>query len=1232
MNRTKRKISISLLSLLLLLGIVLGLGISASAAETTTKIYTTYGKYTVNGTTYNGNPSSYFNIKMHGSTTSSTATLYNGWLINWSYYYIKVEDVNIRTHKSFKLYRNGSLYSSKSLSGTGDLTLFAGSLPTGEYELQYVANVGTASSNKDYTYLFSFEVDATAPVCTLKAGGNVISSGSYTNKQVTFSATDDHSITIRAKKPGATSYVGSSTNPYTVGATEANNGWWYLYAEDNQDNKSTVYIFYMDTIAPVGKVTNSSGTTIANGGYTNKAIKYTATDDGGVSYYQVKLPGSSTWTSYTSGTALSSSYGWYTFRAVDKAGNISEEYAVYYDAVAPVGTLYGGTTVKSSGSYTNAAYVKYIASDANSGIANCYVKMPGSSSYTAYASGTQLATEGTYSFYAIDKAGNQTAVVSITLDKTKPTGTIYGGSSALSSGSYTNEAFVKFVASDNIGLSTLYVKKPSDDTFAVYSSGTQLTEEGTYRFYAVDKAGNRSDTYTVIVDRHIPEGTLYVDDDPIESGSYTNGSYIRFECSDSCFVKVPGSDSFVAYLSGTEYYKPGKYVFYAQSKAGTCSEQYILIIDRTVKSAEVSNVIGGKTNGDVMLYWEDGDSSIYAPVKSVTINGKPYAKGDVIYTIRTGVYQVVVTDAAGNVWKTEFSSEKVNIGADGKEITEDTIIANRVTVRENVIATLDGKAFTSSVVEIEGKHTLVIADGWGNVCSYQLTVVRRTPDIYYAIGNGENKTATFDKVYYFKDLVKVSIADELDTTAVFYVYDGNGKVVGQFGREQVCTLTESGSYTVKAVNHAGTSDMFRFQISRNAPKAEIAENAEKKQLIISVTESVDSESHIQSVTIYKSTDGGSTWTQLEQDDYGTVICTENDRYAFRTSGIYKVIVTDEFRTSDDAVTAIMDYAQKAPEYALVGVENGGITNGAVSFRWTDEVVVTVTKDGTVIPYESGQSLTTDGDYTITIANFDGYSQTISFTIDTVAPEVKIEGAEHGKTGNSDVKITFTEGLTVELFRNGELLGTYESGDAISAEGSYLIRLTDKAGNETVVEFTIDKTVDCTVEVTENVATVIFGENITGVLTRDGDEIDYTVGDEISAPGAYTLTVTDEVGNTAEFTFTIVEKEVEGGDESGNSNTGDTEDNNGSSNDGDNTEDGNGENGNISENGGSTENGGDGENSAGNDTESGTPDDTQPDETKDGGSAFWIIAVIAVILGLAVGVLVFFLKKHGESQW
>ena len=1250
MTKTKKRIFVSALaSLLLVLTVFFGFGaMEASAATVTTPVRTTYGNYTYDGSTYSGYPSSYFKVTMHGASTSGTSTMYNDELTSWTWYYIKVVDVDIRKHVSFKLYRNNSLYSSKSLEDDGDLTLYSGSLPDGEYRLEYVCNIGNLFSNRDYTYTYRFEVDKTAPTATLKAGGSTISDGAYTNKQVVYSATDSNTVRIRVMSPSASSYATSYNSSYTVAATSANNGWWYLYALDPMDNSTSAKSFYMDTVAPVGKVTNANGSTISNGGYTNSAVKYTATDTGGVSYLQVKTPGSSSWSSYTSGTSLSSAYGWYTFRAVDKAGNISTEYKVYYDAGVPTGTLYGGTTSKSSGSYTNASYVKYTASDSYSGIANIYVRMPNSSYYTAYSSGTQLATQGTYYFYCVDKSGNTSSTVSITLDTSKPTGTLYGGTSVISSGGSTNASYIRFVPSDNIGLSTTYVKKPGASSYVVYTSGTQFTAEGTYSFYSTDLAGNSSSTYTIILDRQIPTAQLYVDGKPIDNNSYTNGEHISFECDENCFVKLPDSETYVEYLSGVEYYKPGRYVFYGVSDAGNNTGYFTITIDRTVKTVNISNLTDGNTNGDVQITWTDGDATLYAPIKSVTINGESYTKGEVVYTIDTGVYKVVVTDRAGNTWSTEFSSTKKNImtdtlqkeyyeinDADGEffafasyesalgfakarengfvrkgewkseswdtgiamdaidaanavngeyfiykksgnpdewvayftverlnQVIEEyakvgiesyyywekapatiadgenlfaysdskNILANSVTLGDNIGATINGEEIVDTVFATEGKHLLIVSDDWGNTCEYNLTIVRVTPDIHYVVGEGNDNTVTFDRVYHFKDQVTVSISDGFDEMAMFSVYDEEGNLLGHFSIGETFILTESGTYTVESVNHAGVSEEFNLIISRNAPKVEISENTDDKQLIIEIIKSVDDESHIQTLEIYKSTDGGNTWVLVEKDDYGTVVSLENLTYKFRTTGIYKATITDEFRTGIDEVTAQHDYVQENPTGTLNGVVNNGYTNGTVTFEWDDEAIVVLTKDGTVVEYASGDELTEDGVYTLTFENFDGYKASYTFTIDKAAPVIATEGANHKESVNEDVKVFYTEeNLKAEIFKNGKSLGEYTSGNPVSADGIYRIVVSDLAGNKVEVEFTIDKTVDFAINVNDkglsNSVIATANETVTVTLLKNGEKIDYVLGSAISVPAEYTLAITDSLGNHEEISFKVVESLV-----------------------------------------------------------------------------------------------------------
>ena len=1747
-------------ALLLALGMCLfGMNVQdASALTYTTPKYETYGKTTEGDTTTSGCPSN-FTIYMHGSSSSGTGTMYNDKVIDWSYVYIKIEVSAMSAHESFKLTKDGYSFSSRTLSGNSNMTLYSGSLSSGEYELTYVGNykANLFAGRKTFTYKYRFEVDKTSPSYTLKAGTSTISSGGYTNQQIMYTASDKNFYRINYRKPTSSSYSSYYSSSYTVAATESNNGRWYFFGEDDMGNTSSTVNVYLDTVKPVGKVTTTTGTTVSNGGYTNLPFKYTATDTGGVSKYEVKKAGTSTWTSYTSGTSVSGTNGWYYFRVTDKAGNVSDEYKVYYDATVPVGTLYGGTTSKSSGSYTNASYVKYVAADNHSGIANCYVKMPGSSTFTNYASGTQLATEGKYEFYCMDKSGNRSTTVSITLDKTKPTGTLYGGTSVkgdaaftnasyikyvatdsvsgISScyvkkpgstsyasytsgsqltqegtyyfycadragnqsvtmsitldrtaptgtlyagassvgGGYTNAEYVKYVASDNLsgvsacyvkapgeteytsytsgaqltaegvysfycvdragnqsatvaitldrtrpvgtlyagtaektsgtftnasyikytasdagaGIAGVYVKKPGGSAFESYTSGTQLTaegryefysrdlagnqsdtvtitldrtlptgtlyggtavkssgaytnaeyvkyiaadslsgvancyvkapgeteytsytsgaqltaegeysfyctdrsgnksatvtivldktnpvgtlyagetakgsgtftnaeyvkyaasdsgsgvaglyvkepggsefenytsdtqltaegaysfyavdragnqsetvtitldktnptgtlyggedslssgaytnaeyvryvannnysgiancyvkmpntsyftsytsgsqltaegtysfycvskagtqsstvtitldktkpvgalyggsnyivnggytnasyvrftatdrtsmnayvkkpgsssyvaytlgtqftEEGTYSFYAIDAASNRSDTYTITLSREIPAAQLYVDGEPFDNNGYTNGSHIKFECDETCYVMLPGESSYIPYASGAEFYKPGKYVFYGISPANNHSGYYTIVIDRTEKPLIFENVLDGITSGDVVIDWEDGDPDVYAPVKTVTINGKAYEKGDTIHTIDTGEYDVYCEDAAGNVWTDNFISTKQNvltetlqkeyyeapdkdgnlfafasydnafafaverekgfvrtaewngevwdtgmamdakdsvnavngiyyiykksgnpeeevayftqerlnevfaeyaaIGiesyyyweklpstiADGENLfsysDEKTVLANQILLDENTGFLSDGELFTGTVFETEGRHILTAFDEWGNTCDYNVIVIRRAPDIYYALGEGDGNLAVFDRVYYFKSAVTVFIEDEYDEFSMFCVYAEDGSLLNCLSLGESLTLDKSGMYTVQAINHYGKSEIFTLIISIDAPETEILDKKDAKQLEIKILESTDGYADLQTLEIYKSTDGGESWILLDKDDYGTKVSLDTLIYRFRTSGMYRVVLTDAFRTGIDAVISEFEYVQADPDGTLIGVENGGFSNGEVWFEWTDEAVLTLEKDGMEIPYESGQKLSQDGHYVLTFENYDGYRVVYTFDIDTVAPEINIDGAEHNERVSADVTVEWTEeNLAGKLYKNGAYVGEYISGTVLSKDGAYRIVVTDLAGNAAEVCFTIDKTADFDINVNDkglsNSVTIAGNEELTVLLTKDGEVVEYDLGDSVTEPGTYTLNVSDSLGNTREVSFIIVKPLVQ----------------------------------------------------------------------------------------------------------
>ena len=148
--------------------------------------------------------------------------------------------------------------------------------------------------------------------------------------------------------------------------------------------------------------------------------------------------------------------------------------------------------------------------------------------------------------------------------------------------------------------------------------------------------------------------------------------------------------------------------------------------------------------------------------------------------------------------------------------------------------------------------------------------------------------------------------------------------------------------------------------------------------------------------------------------------------------MYKIILTDEFRTGDAAVIAIVEYNRPTIDATLVGVENGGYTKETVFVEWTDEVTVMATKDGEAIEYNSGDELKNDGEYVIVFENFDSEKLAYKFVIDTIAPELTVSGTTRGSKGKDDVSVIFNESdLIVQLYKDGELAGDYASETLIT---------------------------------------------------------------------------------------------------------------------------------------------------------------------------------------------------------
>ena len=570
----------------------------------------------------------------------------------------------------------------------------------------------------------SFVVDTTAPTIN---GASTSSTGKYTNASTYISVSDSGSgaEALYMKAPGSSYYsnVGTST---TVSST-ATNGLYYFYAKDKAGNTSSTYYLYLDTSKPTGTIKNSSGTAIS--GYTNGAFSYTATDTGsGVSYLQYKKPGSSSWLSYTSGTTIASTAtnGQYQFRAVDKAGNVSDTQTIYLDSAAPTGTIKNSSGTAISG-YTGGAF-SYTATDTGSGVSYLQYKMPGSSSWTTYSSGTTIsasATNGLYQFRAVDNAGNTSAVSSIYLDTAIPTGKITD-SNGTTVTTTTNKAF-KYTASDGLsGIAYMQYKKPNSTVWETYAAGTliQTTDtNGIYRFRAFDNAGNESETVMICLDTVKPTGTLYGGTSTVASGGKTNANYVKFVPSDSMsgiksiYVQTPSSSGYESYTSGSQLAEEGAYSFYCTDGAGNFSMIYTIILDKSAPiigclQTEFYSTYGlgftvsaSDDSGSVMLYYKTPSSSSY-----VLAGTSSYST---TLESENGKYYFYAVDDLGNRSQTYWIDLQI-VYPDPTVEHSGTDNSVYITWTNGKTATLNGNDYTKGTwIKTEGGYTVTVTNEYG---------------------------------------------------------------------------------------------------------------------------------------------------------------------------------------------------------------------------------------------------------------------------------------------------------------------------------------------------------------------------------------------------------------------------------------------------------------------------------------------------------------------------------------
>ena len=392
------------------------------------------------------------------------------------------------------------------------------------------------------------------------------------------------------------------------------------------------YRFQIDTTAPVIEGASPE----ADGLIVGRGHTVTATDaTSGVEFFQ--------WRNGKTGGSIKNitspftipedtEEGYYRFSATDYAGNYVEYYYLYYDPVLPEGhiRLKDGTELEN-GASVNEAFV-FDATD-NIGVKEVKVKRPGSAGYVSYADTMSLTTDGEYSFYCVDTAGNRSETYTVVLDTTPPKLTCSGGSFS----GTTDKTFT--VSASDVGGAVLFYKtsemtsfvRAEDDTYTV----NDTSDNGVYWFYAEDGLGNRSERVWV---------ELKVENPVLEIVRGENNSvYITWD--GEYTVTVNGQ----VYTEGTLLTEEGSYTVRAESPTGRESV-YTFEIGHAYAKGEIVAPTCTEEGYTVYICQSCGDSYRADQTDAV---GHDYISEEVEPTCTEDGYTIYECTRCGNSYESE---------------------------------------------------------------------------------------------------------------------------------------------------------------------------------------------------------------------------------------------------------------------------------------------------------------------------------------------------------------------------------------------------------------------------------------------------------------------------------------------------------------------------------------------------------------------------------------------------
>lgn len=933
----------------------------------------------------------------------------------------------------------------------------------------------------------------------------------------------------------------------------------FSYSISMNDRAGNVSRFtvVIDKENPSAKWVDGEGNPIANNGFSNKNVSLDYEADASAIYSY----NGNEYQDYKNGDVFSEE-GDYIVILTDKAGNKST-YSITIDKTMPVGKLYSDYEEVSNGTITKGKV--YFTWDED-----CTATVNG----REYAKNSVISAEGTYNFVLTDKAGNSTSY-RIEIDLTAPSNNkaaINGRHERIVSKWYNVEfggkktSFATYQEALDYACDREYEKYVTalylDDVSKFNQTHLVASGEvhvGTYyRYKSVSSASNElyyfdeeglgaaiesyAKAYVSDVSYFNPEGNdigeigndfMYSDTWVYEGGSAPLINGYRFELSDSknIYARLKGEESWTEVKDGIsfedQFHSTGLYEVKEVDEAGNEST-YEVFLDLSSPELSVRAEVYGEGESKDIVVSKDAISDIsayyyksfeiqkildndpYATI-SVTSDGKTkfYSSGDVLPTLdEGGKYEISVYDRlynsysfivyiVGNEADVRFENNADNTAFDvdiSLEQVFDAIVSLEIYK--------DGKKLDGVSPDVMhyafdkgGTYKVIIKDNFGRIIEKTYVFEKALPEGMLSCTEGsktkDNVSFTYDNSKYFAEVYKDGTLVETDTTGAV-------------------ACSEDGEYSIKLINLTD-SDNFRtygFTIDKTAPDVELGGVKKDGKTNGDVTVSWD-DKDVASATY--TVNGGEEKTFKNGD-------------LFSEEGTYLIIVKDDMGNTSTRTFVIdktLDYEVK---------DTSGVSGAGTDMTTSENVVITnnenlhieVKKDGESYVYSFGDDLSEEGRYEVRI--YDDLGNSSSFTIIIDKSVDFSSNVSDGMTTNEDVWFANGEKSTIIVTKDGSPY-SYGWGEKIAEEGTYVVKMYDSYGNEETITFTIDKSVDYKSSVKDGEATnspVIINadEDVEISVTKDGEAIDYKIGEALSDDGHYFVTIKDVFGNEETFSFEI----------------------------------------------------------------------------------------------------------------